>query len=133
MVDEAEVQEDIEVIEARAAALVASHRELLQALISMRATHDLTQDQVADRMGVSQSAVSQFERYDANPRLSTLRRYALAVGARIEHTVTDDYQSRAIEAETASPPLIIARTRQITIKTPVNWGSSHFTENWSYV
>ena len=111
MVDEAEVQEDIEVIEARAAALVASHRELLQALISMRATHDLTQDQVADRMGVSQSAVSQFERYDANPRLSTLRRYALAVGARIEHTVTDDYQSRAIEAETASPPLVIARTR----------------------
>jgi transcriptional regulator with XRE-family HTH domain len=41
-------------------------------------------------MGVSQPTVAGFERYDANPTLSTLRRYALAIGARLETRVIDD-------------------------------------------
>lgn len=84
------MDETLEVIEARAEALVDADTALLRALVKMRKSRGLTQDQVAERMMVSQPAVAQFERYDANPKLSTLRRYALAVGARVHHVVIDD-------------------------------------------
>lgn len=95
--------ETLEVIEARAEALVKSHRELLEHLIGLREANRLSQEQVAERMGVSQSAVSQFERYDSNPKLSTVRRYALAVGARIHHQVENDYMS------VRTPPVTVPR------------------------
>ncbi len=50
--------------------------------MALRKKHHLTQADVAERMGVSQPTVAEFERYDANPTLSAIRRYALAVGAR---------------------------------------------------
>lgn len=77
-------------IEARAEALVEADIALLRDLIKLRKARGLTQEQVAERMMVSQSAVAQFERYDSNPKLSTLRRYAVAVGARVRHVVVDD-------------------------------------------
>lgn len=76
-------------IDELADALVESHDQLMGLLVAMRKRHRLTQDVVAERMGVSQPTVAAFERYDANPKLSTIRRYALAVGASIEHTVRD--------------------------------------------
>lgn len=69
--------------------LVESHDRLTASLIALRKGHKLTQEAVAERMGVSQPTVAAFERYDANPTLSTVRRYALAVGASIEHIVED--------------------------------------------
>lgn len=84
------MSESKENIRARARALAKAERDLLSELVALRKQHDLTQSAVAQRMGVSQAAVSQVERYDANPTLSTIRRYALAVGARIEHRVIDD-------------------------------------------
>jgi transcriptional regulator with XRE-family HTH domain len=39
-----------------------------------RASAGLTQQQLAERMGTTQSAVARLERPDANPRLDTLRR-----------------------------------------------------------
>ncbi|SEE18864.1 Helix-turn-helix [Arthrobacter alpinus] len=83
------MNEDFSMLEARAAALVASHEQLMRDLIEMRHLHDLTQEVIADRMGVSQPTVAAFERYDSNPTLSTIRRYALAVHARIENKVED--------------------------------------------
>ncbi len=71
---------------------------MIRDLVAMRVQHKLKQGVVAERMGVSQSAVSQFERYDSNPKLSTVRRYALAVGARIEYRLTDDYQAPLMSA-----------------------------------
>ena len=111
------MDETVEAITARAEALVASHRELLQDLISLRVANRLSQGDVAERMGVSQSAVSQFERYDANPKLSTVRRYALAVGARINHRVENDYLS----VKVAPMSITAAPAAQ---KTPINWVSS---------
>lgn len=61
--------------------LVRTSRNFLDDLISFRSASKMTQADVAELMGVSQSAVSQFEHYDANPTLATVRRYALAVGA----------------------------------------------------
>ncbi len=84
------MNDDLASIEARADSLIDNHAVLLRDLVALRKKHDLTQAEVADRMGVSQPTVAGFERYDANPTLSTIRRYALAVGARITETVTDD-------------------------------------------
>lgn len=61
--------------------LVRTSRNFLDDLISFRSALKMTQGDVAELMGVSQSAVSQFEHYDSNPTLATVRRYALAVGA----------------------------------------------------
>ncbi len=84
------VDEPIAVLDARADALEENHENLLRDLRKMRIEHGLTQEVVAERMGVTQPSVSQFERYDANPTLDTVRRYAMAVGARLSTTVIDD-------------------------------------------
>ena len=53
---------------------------LLRVLISARTTCGLTQTAVARAMETTQSAVSQLEGGSTDPRLSTLQRYARAVG-----------------------------------------------------
>ena len=60
---------------------------MIDSLIEMR-KKGISQHVVAERMGVSKSAVSQFKHYDANPTLSTIRRYALAVDANVTLEVT---------------------------------------------
>lgn len=65
---------------------------LLADLIAARKRAGMSQLQVADAMGVSQSAVARVEGGDRDPRLSTLRRYAMAVAVLIEHKVKDDSQ-----------------------------------------
>ncbi|MDN5558781.1 MAG: helix-turn-helix domain-containing protein [Ruaniaceae bacterium] len=42
---------------------------------------------MAKLLGVSQQAINKFERYDSDPKLSTIRRYANAVGVLVEHRV----------------------------------------------
>lgn len=75
----------------RLAASLAEADEMLHAaLVQARLDAGLTQQQVADRMGVSQPTIAGFERYDNDPKLSTVRRYAHAVGVAVEHRVTSD-------------------------------------------
>ena len=52
-------------------------------LIGARAKAKLTQEQVAKRMGTSQSAVARIESGRA-PSLTSLRKYAKAVGRKVE-------------------------------------------------
>ncbi|WP_137725701.1 helix-turn-helix domain-containing protein [Prescottella subtropica] len=62
-------------------------------LQELRESLDLTQTQVADRLGVRQNRVSDIERGDLNRiRLDTLRRYVEAVGGslRVEVELGDD-------------------------------------------
>jgi DNA-binding XRE family transcriptional regulator len=75
-------------IQRRASELVDNDYALLSRLVALRREKNLTQTEVGIRMGVSEDAVRYIERPDADPHLSTLRRYALAVGASIQHTVT---------------------------------------------
>lgn len=70
--------------------LVQADSRLLDDLIAARQAARLSQAQVADRMGISQSAVARIESGERNPQLSTLRRYAHAVRARVEHRVIPD-------------------------------------------
>lgn len=60
--------------------------QLLEELVSLRAQRGMTQKQLADEMGVSQSYVSQIE--NGRKKLMTLLTdYALEVGARITYSV----------------------------------------------
>ena len=53
-------------------------------LVSLRRELGLSQTEVATRMGTSQSAVARFEAGDLDVRLSTIERYSMALGARLE-------------------------------------------------
>jgi len=61
---------------------MASARQALgQELVARRHELGLSQTQVAARMGTSQSAVARLEAGQADVRLSTLERYAAALGS----------------------------------------------------
>ncbi|MEY2471239.1 MAG: hypothetical protein QOK28_568 [Actinomycetota bacterium] len=59
---------------------IEPQREVIGALVREREKLGLSQTIVAARMGTSQSAVARLETGDADVRLSTLARYAAAVG-----------------------------------------------------
>ena len=64
---------------------MAERRQALtEELVELRHGLGLSQTQVAARMGTSQSAVARFEAGDLDVRLSTVERYASAVGGRLE-------------------------------------------------
>jgi transcriptional regulator with XRE-family HTH domain len=60
--------------------MAESRRRLLGELVSQRRSLGLSQTEVAARMGTSQSAVARLEAVAGDVRLSTLERYAEAVG-----------------------------------------------------
>jgi len=62
----------------------ARRRALSDALVEKRGELGLSQTEVAARMGTSQSAVARLESGDADVRLSTLERYAAAIGQRLD-------------------------------------------------
>lgn len=73
---------------ARVAALLVDEDErLIDRLIEMRRAAGLKQRDVAELLGITQSAIAKFESAERDPRLSTVRRYALAVGAVVRHDV----------------------------------------------
>lgn len=60
-------------------------RQLLRSLAERRRDLGLSQTVVAARMGTSQSALARLEGGESDPRVSTVERYALAVGQEITH------------------------------------------------
>ena len=79
-----------ESLERRADLLVDARDRLLEGLVRLRKEHKFSQQTVAERMGVSQPTVAAFERYDANPTVSSIIRYAMAVNALLDIKVVDD-------------------------------------------
>jgi predicted transcriptional regulator len=53
-------------------------------LTALRHQLGISQAEVAERMGTSQSAVARFESGDLDVRLSTVERYATALGGKLE-------------------------------------------------
>ena len=68
-----------ESLERRADLLVDARDRLLEGLVRLRKEHN-----------VSQPTVAAFERYDANPTVSSIIRYAMAVNALLDIKVVDD-------------------------------------------
>lgn len=64
-------------------------RQLLRELAKRRAVQGLTQEIVAERMNTSQSAVARMETGEIDARLSTVERYAAAVGQKVEWSLVD--------------------------------------------
>ncbi|KWX01109.1 putative transcriptional regulator [Carbonactinospora thermoautotrophica] len=58
-------------------------RRMIAQLAAQRRAAGLSQTEVAARMGTSQSAVARLEAGDADVRVSTLERYAAAIGCQI--------------------------------------------------
>lgn len=56
---------------------------LVEALVSARTAANLTQAELARRLGTTQSAVARLEGGRVSPSLATLRRYAEATGTRL--------------------------------------------------
>lgn len=69
-------------------------RELAAELTARRVAAGLSQTQVAARMGTSQSAVARLESGDLDTRLSTLERYAAALGQRLDWKLEADGPAR---------------------------------------
>ncbi|HLI24154.1 MAG TPA: helix-turn-helix transcriptional regulator [Acidimicrobiales bacterium] len=65
-------------------------RRLAASLAAARVEQGLSQTEVAARMGTSQSAVARLESGQGDLRLSTLERYAAAVGHRLEMRLEAD-------------------------------------------
>lgn len=94
-----------------ATALAEADDAMRHALLEARVSAGMSQRDVAKALGVKQSTISNFERHDNDPRLSTIRRYALAVRARVDHQVstpsstfsTDGWRALDLEADFVSP------------------------------
>ncbi|MBX7432556.1 helix-turn-helix domain-containing protein [Mycobacterium sp. Y57] len=71
----------------RAAKLTRDLRRVIRDLKATREARGLSASQVADAIGVHRSVISKFENQTSDPKLSTLLRYAHAVGADLELTV----------------------------------------------
>lgn len=65
-----------------------ARRQLLRELASRRERLGLSQTVVAARMGTSQSAVARLEAGELDAKLSTVERFAAALGQKIEWRVT---------------------------------------------
>jgi transcriptional regulator with XRE-family HTH domain len=69
-------------------------RDLLRALAKAREGMGISQTAVAARMGTSQSSVARLESGDCDARLSTVERYAAALGKKVEWRLADVESSR---------------------------------------
>jgi DNA-binding XRE family transcriptional regulator len=76
----------------------AERRRLVAGLTAQRRAAGLSQTEVAARMGTSQSAVARLETGDADVRVSTLERYAAAIGSQLA------WQARAQDAADPAGP-----------------------------
>jgi DNA-binding XRE family transcriptional regulator len=61
----------------------AGRQRLISGLAAQRQSAGLSQTEVAARMGTSQSAVARLEAGEADLRISTLERYAAAIGSQL--------------------------------------------------
>ena len=75
----------------------AERRRLVADLTAQRRSAGLSQTEIAARMGTSQSAVARLETGDADVRVSTLERYAAAIGSQLA------WQAQAGQAELDQP------------------------------
>ena len=69
-------------------------RQLIGELVRARQESALSQTEIAARMGTSQSAVARLESGELDARLSTLERYAAALGRTMEWQIRPHEEHR---------------------------------------
>jgi transcriptional regulator with XRE-family HTH domain len=73
--------------------LADRRRELMEELAAARRASGASQTEIAARMGTSQSAVARLESGELDARMSTLERYAAAVGHTVDWHVRPSEES----------------------------------------
>ena len=73
--------------------LSGPRRALIEELVQARRESELSQTEIAARMGTSQSAVARLESGELDARLSTLERYAAAMGRTVNWHVRPSEES----------------------------------------
>jgi predicted transcriptional regulator len=73
--------------------LAGRRRGLIEELVRARRESELSQTEIAARMGTSQSAVARLESGELDARLSTLERYAAAVGSTVDWQIRPSEES----------------------------------------
>lgn len=63
---------------------------VVDSLIAVRRERGMTQANVAAGMGVRQPTIAQFETETSDPKVTTVQRYARAVGVRVRFVVEED-------------------------------------------
>ncbi|MDO4589378.1 MAG: helix-turn-helix transcriptional regulator [Fusobacterium sp.] len=63
--------------------------QLMQQLIKERSNQNISQKELADRMGTKQANISRIENGNANPSLDFLKRLAKALGKKLEIKFVD--------------------------------------------
>jgi transcriptional regulator with XRE-family HTH domain len=81
---------------------LAEEFSLASTLIQARARAKLSQEQLAQRMGTSQSTIARLESGTASPSLSTLRRFAEATGMRVQVSLEPTGRTRRRRARKAA-------------------------------
>ena len=71
----------------------SGRRALIDELVRARRESELSQTEIAARMGTSQSAVARLESGGLDARLSTLERYAAALGCTVNWQVRPSEES----------------------------------------
>lgn len=84
----------------RALVLARAAEQLHAKLLKVRRLQGMTQKQVADTLGVTQPTIAAFERYDNDPKMSSILNYAHAVGA----TLTIGVQVEGVEVDLHRSP-----------------------------
>ena len=81
----------------------------LDEVLKARASSGLTQAQLAERVGTTQSAIARLESGAGKPSVATLQRYASALGYRVEIKLV---KSRSLTSRsTPAPPALTRRRR----------------------
>jgi len=73
--------------------LAGRRRALIEELVRVRRESGLSQTEIAARMGTSQSAVARLEGGELDARLSTVERYAEALGRTVDWQVRPSEES----------------------------------------
>lgn len=73
--------------------LAGRRRALIEELVRVRRESGLSQTEIAARMGTSQSAVARLESGELDARLSTVERYAEALGRTVDWQVRPSEES----------------------------------------
>jgi transcriptional regulator with XRE-family HTH domain len=81
--------------------------EVIKRLVKVRRSTNRSQSDVAATMGTTQSAVSDLEGGLTDPRLSTLQRYARAVGAEVDVSVRSTHPEQIAEQFSRVTPLAL--------------------------
>jgi transcriptional regulator with XRE-family HTH domain len=72
---------------------VGRRRALIDELAAARRESEMSQTEIAARMGTSQSAVARLESGELDARLSTLERYAAALGRTVDWQIRPSEES----------------------------------------